>query len=92
MIIDRDALKNDLKTNIIEITFNKVDGTTRTMRATLQPRLLPPLPELTEEQQANKKVKKQNPDVLPVYDVEANGWRSIRYDSIIFVQDPAIGY
>ena len=26
--------------------------------------------------------KKHNADVLPVWDIEANGWRSFRYDSI----------
>ena len=95
MIVDKNALLADLRQNIIEIIFTKIDGTNRVLRGTLQSRLLPSLPELTEEElkvKKPKKEKKENPDVFAVYDVEQKGWRSIRWDSIISVQFPPDSY
>ena len=88
MVIDRESLKADLRQNIIEIIFTKVDGTNRVMRCTLQPRMLPPLPVLTVEEAAAKKPKKVNPDILNVFDTDKSEWRSMKYDSIISYQLP----
>jgi hypothetical protein len=40
------------------------------------------LPAQTDLEEAVQK-KTPNPDVLAVWDVEASGWRSFRWDSII---------
>jgi len=46
------------------------------------------LPAQTDIEEAVQK-KTPNPDVLAVWDVEAQGWRSFRYDSIIgFSEEP----
>jgi len=70
-------LKNVLKVDVATVTFTKKDGTERIMKCTLDPKLLPPAP-VTE----GKKERKINEDVLAVYDVEAQGWRSFTIKSI----------
>lgn len=70
-------LKNILKTEIATVTFTKKDGTERIMKCTLDPKLLPEIP-VAE----GKKTRKVNEDVLSVYDVEVQGWRSFTIKSI----------
>ena len=57
----------------IEIVFTKKDGTERTMKCTLMEDYLP-------ETVGSEKAK--NDEVLAVYDLEKEGWRSFRWDSI----------
>lgn len=70
-------LKGILKVDVATVTFTKKDGTERVMKCTLDPKLLPAAP-VTE----GKKERKVNQDVLAVYDVEAQGWRSFTIKSI----------
>ena len=49
------------------------------MKCTLDDQLIPQ-PELPLEE--NKKEKKINPDVQAVWDIENEGWRSFRWDSV----------
>jgi hypothetical protein len=63
-----------LKIGPVTVTFNKKDGSERVMDCTLQPELLPPLPIKEDEETA--KPKKENLDVVSVYDIKAQGWRS----------------
>lgn len=74
-------LKGMLKVDIGTITFTKKDGTERVMKCTLNPEKLPPAP-VTE----NKKERKVNDDVMAVYDIEAEGWRSFTLKSVTRVQ------
>ena len=74
-----DYLKELLLKGAVEVLFVKKDGTERRMTCTLKPDLLPQQTDLEEQVQK----KTPNPDVLAVWDLEANGWRSFRYDSII---------
>jgi hypothetical protein len=62
-----------LKERSIEIVFTKKDGTERTMKCTLMEDYLP-------ETVGSEKAK--NDEVLAVYDLEKEGWRSFRWDSI----------
>ena len=64
---------------MVEVTFEKNDGSTRVMKCTLSENIIPVSTETTK---AVVKKKQHNPDVLPVWDIEASGWRSFRYDSI----------
>lgn len=73
----KDWLKSMLNDGVATITFTKNDGTERVMKCTLDRKMLPQV--VTEE---TKKTKTISDDVLPVYDIEAQGWRSFRWDSI----------
>lgn len=68
---------NCLHEGIIDITFTKVNGEQRRMLATLNEALIP------MDFRATESNRKKSPDVQAVYDVEADGWRSFRWDSII---------
>lgn len=72
-------LKEQLHNGVIRVVFMKKDGTERKMLCTLKADLLPAQTDLEEAVQK----KTPNPDVLAVWDVEAQGWRSFRYDSVI---------
>jgi hypothetical protein len=74
-----DYLKNLLQEESVRVLFVKKDGTERIMYCTLKADLLPTQTDLEEAVQK----KTPNPDVLAVWDLEAQGWRSFRYDSII---------
>lgn len=73
--MSRDQLKSRLKEVIATITFEKKDGTLRQMKCTLKADCLPTFDE-------NKKNRAENPDVLPVWDIEKGEWRSFRIDTI----------
>ena len=77
-MIDRNTLNDMLHEDVLTVTFEKKDGTERVMRCTLREDLLPPKPEKAED----AKTKKVNEAVMPVYDIEAKGFRSFRIDSI----------
>lgn len=70
-------LVNRLRGNVLVVTFEKVDGTTRTMQCTLKPEYLP-------EEYRNKApmLTETAPTAVSVWDVENGGWRSFRVDSV----------
>lgn len=84
MKYDRDTVLKDLRKHVVEVTFTKVDGTTRTMRCSLDPTLLPPT--YIEEQEKEQVFHKENPDVITAWDVQKGGWRSFRIDSVQYMQ------
>ena len=73
-------LKGCLAFGPVKVTFTKKDGTERVMECTLAPSLVPEEPIV--ENAEPKREKKVNEDTCPVYDTEAKGWRSFRWDSI----------
>ena len=78
-MFSKEIIKQALQTKVGTVIFTKADGSERTMRCTLQESFLPaPVTESTEP-----KIRGNNPDTLSVWDVEAEGWRSFRIDSII---------
>ena len=76
--INKDTLKANLQNGFGTIIFTKADGSERTMKCTLKADLLPVV-----EIKEGVKVKVENPEVLSVWDLESEGWRSFRIDSII---------
>jgi len=70
-------LVEGLKRNVIKVTFTKVNGEERVMNCTLHQSVLP-------EKYISEDIikKKENPDVLSVWDIDKNGWRSFRLDSV----------
>jgi hypothetical protein len=79
--INKDKLKKALHHGLVEVTFTKVNGDTRIMTCTLKEDLFPQ--QIDIEEHIEKKSKKANPDVLAVYDIKAEGWRSFRWDNLI---------
>lgn len=73
----RDALKALVSTNHAEITFVKKDGTDRTMICTTKSSSIP-----EDKQPVTESAVKENTDILRVYDLENDGWRSFRVDSV----------
>lgn len=73
-----------LENGVITVTFKKLDGTTRVMKATLLPEYLPGT--LTNGQmllqEQDVRVRVDNPNVINVWDTEVKNWRAIRLDSI----------
>jgi hypothetical protein len=70
----RKWLAGMLEQSVVEVTFTKKDGTERVMNCTL---LEDYLPETTGAGRSSA-----SSDALAVYDVDADGWRSFRWDSI----------
>ena len=73
----RDALKALVSTNHAEIVFVKKDGTERTMICTTAVNSIP-----EDKQPIGESTLKENTDILRVYDLENEGWRSFRIDSV----------
>lgn len=65
----------------VELIFEKADGSLRVMRASLHQDNLPE----PEPVDPDKPARKQNPAVQPVYDLEAEGFRSFKWDRLISV-------
>lgn len=74
--------KQDLKTiltqNVANITFRKVNNEERRMVCTLKPDLLP-----IKENKQTTRTKPENEDVLAVWDLEQQAFRSFRINSLI---------
>ncbi len=81
-------LQSQLQREILEVTFTKVNGEKRIMNCTLMEGILPSNP--TEETTKDTKEKKVNEDVLSVWDVDSNGWRSFRVKNITRVRQHAL--
>ena len=70
----KNELVHWLHTGESVVTFVKKDGEKRVMRCTLQPSVVPVV--------ESTATRKTNDDVLAVWDLEKNAWRSFRIDSI----------
>jgi len=77
--ISRTNLMRLLEQGTLYVTFEKKDGTRRPMKCTLAKELIQPYEKKTE------RVKQTNEDIIAVWDLDNNAWRSFRYDSIIEV-------
>lgn len=84
MMYQRDQLLNDLRENVIEVVFTKVNGENRTMHCTLRKEFLPE--SYKSDEQEEKKFHTTNPETLAVWDVQNRGWRSFKIDSITYAQ------
>jgi hypothetical protein len=90
MTYERDAVIRDLRQNVIEVTFIKINGEQRVMRCTLDPQYLPPNydPQHLDEQHK----KKENLSTIAAWDLNAQGWRSFRVDSVQYLQSLEGGF
>jgi len=81
---EKNLLSERLKTETVTVRFKKVSGEERTMVCTLQESVIPPATK--EDPLSQKKVRAVSPEVCSVWDIEANGWRSFRWENVISVE------
>ena len=78
---NRESWVNQLRTNICEVTFTKVNGDTRVMTCTLREDLVPQVATQADAQADDTGVQRTL-DVVRVWDTTALGWRSFRVDNV----------
>jgi len=72
----RNEISDLARSNIISVTFTKKNGEMRTMKCSLKDEYI------DGEVKKSTPIRKPNYDVLPVWDLDNNGWRSFRIDSV----------
>jgi len=81
----RSEMINELKKSTCRVIFKKVNGDERNMVCTLDESIIP-APVVAAENRGTmiKEIqsRKVNEDVIPVWDINAEGWRSFRVDSV----------
>ena len=78
MLMTKNELSEMLRVGKLQVSFVKKDGSGRVMNCTLLEKYLP-----TNDKETTKK---ENDSVLSVWDIDNNGWRSFRLDSITEVR------
>jgi hypothetical protein len=76
----KEELKLLLSQNVVTVDFTKLDGDKRVMTCTLREDIKPTATKTDPLSQ--KKVREVSDAVVSVWDVNAKGWRSFRYDRI----------
>jgi len=66
----------------VKVSFTKKDGSLREMICTRVMDLVPD----DEHPKDDNKEHEQNPDVIPVWDLEKEAWRSFRVDSVVSIE------
>lgn len=69
--MDIDQIRGLLLKHVCWVTFIKKDNTQRTLRCTLVESMLP-------EKSGEAKDRKQNDEVMAVFDLDAQAWKSFR--------------
>lgn len=72
-----DALKSLLNVGPVSVTFTKKDGTERVMKCTTKWSYIP-----DEKHPIGESTLTENREVIRVYDLDNDGWRSFRVDSV----------
>lgn len=75
---NRDELRDLLVENVLQVTFDKLNGDERIMSCTLRRDILP----AADASKVDNQGKKAAETSLSVWDINANGWRSFRMDKI----------
>ena len=76
----KEELKLLLSQNVLTVDFTKLDGDKRVMTCTLREDIKPAATK--SDPMSQKKVREVSDAVVSVWDVNAKGWRSFRYDRI----------
>ena len=71
-----DALRVALQSNVCNVTFRKLDGTLRNMRATID------ATRFAYESKTNGE-RRRNDNVCVMWDMDKGQWRSMRNDALI---------
>jgi hypothetical protein len=80
VMMNRREMINELRSGICEVEFTKVNGETRVMKCTLDPNIIPAATK--EDPLSQKKVRAVNEEVLPVWDINKEQWRSFRIENV----------
>jgi len=78
-MISRETLARVLSLGPVTVTFTKVDGAERVMRCTIAPYLIP---ENKRPKHSGEILTEVPGDVMRVFDVEQDDWRSFRVSSV----------
>ena len=70
-----EELNTLLRENVLEVDFNKLDGDKRIMKCTKSFKIIP-----TENQPKTDKETKKG--TITVWDINAQGWRSFKYERV----------
>lgn len=73
-------LKLQLEQNVLEVDFTKLNGDKRIMTCTLREDIKPTATK--SDPLSQKKIREISDAVVNVWDVNAKGWRSFRYDRL----------
>ena len=76
-MVNVNEFKEALRNNVVKFTFTKVDGTEREAIGTTR------TSDLTHHDAMPSGKWKSNPGVIAYFDLEKEGWRSCRENSII---------
>ncbi len=76
---DKSDLMQALHKGTVNVTFIKTDGSVRHMTCTLAPGLMP---DMITEAKVDTSRKSQDENLIRVYDLEAAGWRSFKWDRV----------
>lgn len=76
---DYDKIIDQLRSNVLQVTFSKVDGEERVMPCTLQTDYLPELSESKVEKVEQYSVNKS---VIRAYAIDKQAWRSFRVENV----------
>ena len=79
--MNREEMISALKEDVCRVTFKKVNGDTRLMYCTLKSDFLPENDRMVNEA-GFEPTKQVNEKVLAVWDIDVQGWRSFRIDSV----------
>ena len=77
----KQEVKDLLSKGAVTISFQKADGTPRLMHCTLNENMF------RYDYKENGGERKSKDDVLSVWDIDSNGWRSFRWDRVREVND-----
>jgi hypothetical protein len=80
MTYNRDEMIEQLRQRNCRVIFKKVNGEERDMICTLQEDVLPAA---TKDPITQKKVREVNPEVLAVWDVNKEAFRSFRVENVV---------
>ena len=78
---DREWIRGLLHDGTVTVTFTKKDGSERVMNCTLVESSIP-----EEKKPKGTSTAARSDETLAVYDIDADGWRSFRIDSIKSVE------
>jgi hypothetical protein len=75
--MQRNILISSLRGGAVNVIFTKKDGTERIMNCTLNEKFIP------KEKAPKNTGKKESEDVIAVFDLDKNDWRSFRIENLV---------